>query len=33
MRMGRTTGRSDDILVIRGVDIFPYQIESVLISI
>lgn len=32
MRMGRITGRSDDMLIIRGVNVFPSQIESVLLS-
>jgi phenylacetate-CoA ligase len=32
VRMGRITGRSDDMLIIRGVNVFPSQIESVLIS-
>ena len=31
-RMGRITGRTDDMLVIRGVNVFPSQIESVLVS-
>ncbi len=31
-RMGRVTGRSDDMLVIRGVNVFPSQIESVLVA-
>ena len=30
-RMGRITGRTDDMLVIRGVNVFPSQIESVLV--
>ena len=29
-RMERVTGRSDDMLIIRGVNVFPSQIESVL---
>ena len=33
IRMGRLTGRTDDMLVIRGVNVFPSQIESVLIGI
>jgi phenylacetate-CoA ligase len=31
-RIARFTGRSDDMLVIRGVNIFPQQIERVLMS-
>ncbi len=31
-RMGRITGRTDDMLVIRGVNVFPSQIETVLVS-
>jgi phenylacetate-CoA ligase len=30
-RMGRIVGRTDDMLVIRGVNVFPSQIESVLV--
>ncbi|HOV69053.1 MAG TPA: AMP-binding protein, partial [Clostridia bacterium] len=33
VRMAKVQGRSDDMLVIRGVNVFPSQIESVLISI
>ena len=33
VRMDRVTGRSDDMLIIRGVNVFPSQIESVLVSI
>ncbi len=29
-RMGRITGRTDDMLIIRGVNVFPSQIEDVL---
>src|SRR5262249_59127907 len=29
-RMERVTGRSDDMLIIRGVNVFPSQIEGVL---
>jgi len=29
-RMGKITGRSDDMLIIRGVNVFPSQIEEVL---
>ncbi len=32
-RMEKVTGRSDDMLIIRGVNVFPSQIESVLLSI
>ncbi len=32
IRMGRITGRSDDMLIIRGVNVFPSQIESVLMA-
>ena len=31
-RLARFTGRSDDMLIIRGVNIFPQQIERVLMS-
>jgi phenylacetate-CoA ligase len=33
VRMERVTGRSDDMLIIRGVNVFPSQIESVLLDI
>jgi phenylacetate-CoA ligase len=33
VRMQRVTGRSDDMLIIRGVNVFPSQIESVLVGI
>lgn len=33
VRMERLTGRTDDMLVIRGVNVFPSQIESVLVGI
>jgi len=33
IRMNRITGRSDDMLIIRGVNVFPSQIESVLMEI
>ncbi len=33
VRMNRITGRSDDMLVIRGVNVFPSQVESVLVNI
>ncbi len=32
VRMARVTGRSDDMLIIRGVNVFPSQIESVLME-
>jgi phenylacetate-CoA ligase len=31
--MEKVTGRSDDMLIIRGVNIFPSQIESVLMEV
>jgi len=31
-RMKRVTGRSDDMLIIRGVNVFPSQIESILLE-
>lgn len=31
-RMMRVTGRSDDMLIIRGVNVFPSQVESVLLK-
>lgn len=33
VRMNRVLGRSDDMLIIRGVNVFPSQIESVLLEI
>ncbi len=33
VRMARVSGRSDDMLIIRGVNVFPSQIESVLLGI
>jgi len=33
VRMARVSGRSDDMLIIRGVNVFPSQIESVLLAI
>ena len=33
VRMERVTGRSDDMLIIRGVNVFPSQIEAVLLNI
>ncbi|MBS1125266.1 MAG: Phenylacetate--CoA ligase [Nitrospirae bacterium] len=32
-RMARITGRTDDMLIIRGVNVFPQQIEAVLFEI
>lgn len=32
VRMQKVMGRSDDMLIIRGVNVFPTQVESVLIS-
>ncbi len=32
LRMKRVTGRTDDMLIIRGVNVFPSQIESVLLE-
>ena len=33
MRMDKVSGRSDDMLKIRGVNVFPSQIESVIAAI
>ena len=33
VRMNKVTGRTDDMLIIRGVNVFPSQIESVLLGI
>ncbi|PLX96954.1 MAG: phenylacetate--CoA ligase [Desulfuromonas sp.] len=33
VRLERMSGRSDDMLIIRGVNVFPSQIESVLVKI
>ena len=33
MRMENLSGRSDDMLIIRGVNVFPSQIEEVLLSV
>ena len=33
LRMDRVTGRSDDMLIIRGVNVFPSQIEAVLVAV
>ena len=32
VRMDRILGRSDDMLIIRGVNVFPTQIESVILE-
>lgn len=32
VKMGRIMGRSDDMLIVRGINIFPSQIESVILS-
>ena len=32
-RMSRIAGRSDDMLIVRGVNVFPSQIESVLLDV
>ena len=32
-RMSKITGRTDDMLIIRGVNVFPSQIESVLLEV
>ena len=33
VRMSKVLGRSDDMLIIRGVNVFPSQVENVLLSI
>ncbi len=33
VRMAKVTGRSDDMLIVRGVNVFPSQIESVLLQV
>jgi len=33
VRMKKVTGRTDDMLIIRGVNVFPTQIESVLLQV
>ncbi len=33
VRMGRILGRSDDMLIIRGVNVFPQQIEALLLEV
>ncbi|HJU71972.1 MAG TPA: phenylacetate--CoA ligase, partial [Paucimonas sp.] len=32
-RMGKITGRSDDMLIIRGVNVFPSQIEEMILKL
>lgn len=32
-RMGRIVGRSDDMLIVRGVNMFPSQVETVLLEL
>ncbi len=32
-RMGRITGRSDDMMIIRGVNVFPTQIEEIILGL
>ena len=32
VKMGRILGRSDDMLIIRGINVFPSQVESVILS-
>ena len=32
LRMERITGRTDDMIIIRGVNVFPSQVESVLVN-
>ena len=33
VKMGRILGRSDDMLIIRGINVFPSQVESVILGI
>jgi phenylacetate-CoA ligase len=33
VRMGRVTGRTDDMLIIRGVNVFPSQVEEALLKV
>ncbi len=33
VKMGKICGRSDDMLIIRGINVFPSQVESVILSI
>ncbi len=32
VRMGKIVGRSDDMLIVRGINVFPSQVESVILS-
>lgn len=32
-KMGKITGRTDDMLIVRGINVFPSQVESVLLGI
>lgn len=32
VKMGKVMGRSDDMLIIRGINVFPSQVESVILS-
>ena len=32
VRMGKIMGRSDDMLIVRGINVFPSQVESVILS-
>ena len=32
VRMSRIVGRSDDMLIIRGINVFPSQVESVILE-
>ena len=32
VRMGRIVGRSDDMMIIRGINVFPSQVESVILE-
>jgi phenylacetate-CoA ligase len=31
-RMARVSGRSDDMLIVRGINVFPTQIEEILLA-
>ena len=33
VRMGRITGRADDLLIIRGVNVYPTQVEAALLPL
>jgi phenylacetate-CoA ligase len=33
VRMGRVVGRSDDMIIVRGVNVFPSQIEEALLRV